>query len=198
MDEQQPILSRWLLPLALIVLVVVGITWVNEPGFFALLGVPVMLAQAFAGMPTAVATAGLGTLALLALPPAFAVHLPERTLLLGIAVQWTTVGLMMAVYRPMVEITTWALEHFEQAQALLEESRDRKAELQEARDNLIHANRELLLLNERLQILRQEADAARQRRIDMGDVMDCPSLGLLMRNAPWLNASIRLLHLDVV
>ncbi len=163
-DEQQPILSRWLLPLILIVLVVVGITWVNEPGFFALLSVPVMLAQAFAGMPTAVATAGMGTLALLVLPPALAVHLPERTLLLGIAVQWTTVGLMMAVYRPMVEITTWALEHFEQAQALLEESRDRKAELQEARDNLIHANRELLLLNERLHILRQEADAARNAK----------------------------------
>jgi len=40
-----------------------------------------------------------------------------------------TFGLVLTMYRPIYDITT-VVEHFQQAQTLLEETRDQKAELE--------------------------------------------------------------------
>jgi signal transduction histidine kinase/CheY-like chemotaxis protein len=73
-------------------------------------------------------------------------------------------GLMVAVYQPTRQITRWSWEHFQQAQSLLEEARDRKAELEHALAELMHANRQLDLLNEKLAGMRLIAEEAQKAK----------------------------------
>ncbi len=163
-NDWRPSAGRWLLPLSAIMLVTLGIGWLQEPGFWALLTVPIVLARALNSLRAAALTASLGSALILVWPRLTISPLGDAAPVFALVAMWTTVGLMYAIYRPMHRITSWALEHYEQARHLLEESRDRKAELQAARDDLVHINRELTLLNERLQLLRQEADTARKAK----------------------------------
>lgn len=70
--------------------------------------------------------------------------------------------LLAAIVRPIYTLTYWAQQRYDQARTLLEEARDRQAELKGVVDALAHANRELSLAHDRLAVLRLVAEDARK------------------------------------
>ncbi len=65
---------------------------------------------------------------------------------------------------PLRGTTQWAWTNFVQAQLALEKARDRNAQLDQVLEELLHANRQLDLLNERLTGLRTRAEAAERAK----------------------------------
>lgn len=83
---------------------------------------------------------------------------------LAAALNAGVVVLLMAILRPIYTLTYWAQQRYDQARELLEEARDRQAELKTVVDALAHANRELSLAHDRLAVLRLAADEARRTK----------------------------------
>ncbi|MEW5956663.1 MAG: ATP-binding protein, partial [Chloroflexota bacterium] len=73
-------------------------------------------------------------------------------------------GLMIAVYFPMLQTTRWFAEDYQYAHQALEEARDRKGELEQALKDLAQANRELILLTEKLAAARRSAEQAHEAK----------------------------------
>jgi signal transduction histidine kinase/CheY-like chemotaxis protein len=163
LEESRPRLSRAITLVSVVTVVGLGFAWLNEPGFLILMPVPVVLAAVLLGLP-AVTIAALGESALLILAVYVVPNADPTSMILALIAVWVTAGLMVAVYTPMYNITRWSWEHFQQAQNLLEETRGQKAELEQIRDDLALANRELVLLTERLAAMRLIAEEAQKAK----------------------------------
>ena len=163
-DRWRPWGGRWFTVLGLVAIVQLGHNWLGVPGFLTLMVIPTALAAALVSVPGAAATAVGETvlLVLLAKSGAGGAHLgPIITTLIAI---WGTLGVMAAVYRPVHQLSSWSWEHFQRTQGLLEEARDRKAELEQVLDDLAHANQQLALANERLGAMRLIAEEAQRTK----------------------------------
>lgn len=86
------------------------------------------------------------------------------TLILRLVAVWLTAVGVWTVYRPLRQVIAWSWEHYDQAQRLLSEERNRNAELEQAMEGLMHANRQLDLLNERLAGMRLLAEEAQRAK----------------------------------
>ncbi|MBN1995128.1 MAG: hybrid sensor histidine kinase/response regulator [Anaerolineae bacterium] len=164
LDEWRPQVGGWGAVMALVVVSNVGLFWLGVPGFLTLLTIPVVVAAVLLGLLAATITAVGQTVVLLLLYSAapFPVNLPTTvTILIGV---WFTLGLVIYVYHSMYQIVQWSWEHYQQAQDSLEEARDRKVELEQALEALALANRELVLLNERVANLRLLAEEAQKAK----------------------------------
>lgn len=136
--------------------------WLGVPGFLSLLAIPTVLAAAMMGLPTATALAVGQSLLLVPGFLARSITTAEATIaLLGI---WVMLGMMCAVHRPVRQLSRWCWEHFERARDLLEEARNRQADLKDALDALAHANRQLALANDKLAAMRLVAEEARKAK----------------------------------
>jgi signal transduction histidine kinase/CheY-like chemotaxis protein len=69
-----------------------------------------------------------------------------------------------AAARAMLTVTQWSLFSFEQARRNMEEARDQRVELKQIQEDLIQANRELTRLSDRLKVMHQVAEEARQAK----------------------------------
>lgn len=156
LDHWRPQVGRWFAVIAGVILVFLGMGWLETSAFLALVAMPVALAAILIGLTGAVAVAIGESLLLLFLPQFIVAEIGLGSTLIVLAAVW----LMIAVYYPLHEITQWSWVHFKQAQDLLEEARDRKVELQQALDDLGHAYRELALLKERVAAMRLVAEEA--------------------------------------
>jgi signal transduction histidine kinase/CheY-like chemotaxis protein len=163
LEEARPRLSRAIIVVAVVAVVSLGYAWLNVPGFLVLVPVPVVLAAVLLGLP-AVTVAALGESTLLLLAAFVIPAADPASIILALIAVWVTTGLMSAIYIPMYDITRWSWEHFQQAQSLLEETRGQKAELEQIRDDLALANRELVLLTERLAAMRLIAEEAQKAK----------------------------------
>jgi signal transduction histidine kinase/CheY-like chemotaxis protein len=163
LEGSRPRLSRAITLVAVLAVVGLGFSWLNVPGFLVLMPIPIVLAAILLGLP-AVTVVALGESALLllsgyAIPPT-----DPTSIILALVAVWLTSWLMSAVYAPMYDVTRWSWEHFQRAQSLLEETRDQKAQLERTRDDLALANRELMLLTERLAAMRLIAEEAHKAK----------------------------------
>jgi signal transduction histidine kinase/CheY-like chemotaxis protein len=156
-------LGRWFAVAVMVLGVLLVRRGLDTPGLLVLLFVPTALAAALIGLVAAAAAAAGETLLLL-LAPAFYGGMGNGEPFVALAAIWVTVGLMVAVYAPVYQLGNWLWQYFERAQSALEEARDRKADLAQALDDLAHANRQLLLTNERLAGLRLIAEEAQKTK----------------------------------
>ncbi|HEY64303.1 MAG TPA: HAMP domain-containing histidine kinase [Caldilineae bacterium] len=84
---------------------------------------------------------------------------------LGIAIAGAICGLMgWAATRTLYTITQWALLGFEQARRQMEEARNQRLELEQVKEDLLHANCELARLSDRLKAMYQIAEEARRAK----------------------------------
>lgn len=164
LDSWKPQIGRWFVVIALLGIVNLGLAWLDIPGFLSLFAIPTVLAAALISLSAATVVTLLQSTLLLALSPQIAVGANPVTVVLALASIWTILGLMFAVYRPMSHITRWSWRNFQQAQTLLEEARDRKAELEQILDDLANANRQLALLNEKQAAMRVIAEEAQKTK----------------------------------
>ena len=164
LEDWRPLLGRW----ATIAALAIVIPWVGQwfalAGFLALLSIPIALAAALISPPAAALTAVAQTILILLLPQ-YAQQSVGETMASLIAI-WVMLGLMYAIYQPVLKLSLWSWEHFSRARDLLDEARDRQVELKQALDDLAHANRQLALINERLAATRLIAEEAQKTKAE--------------------------------
>ncbi len=160
----RPMLSRWLTVLALAVAVHLGGFWLHVPGSLAWAVIPTVLAVPLLGFPAAVVTAVGESAVILGLAryPAAGFGVSDAAAAL-VAVWGVFVGIC-ALHHQIHQQSSWLAEYFEHAQQSLREAQDRRAELGQALDDLVHANRQLTLVNQRVAALRLIAEEAQKAK----------------------------------
>ena len=66
----------------------------------------------------------------------------------------------------LLSVAEWSLSSFDEASKALDEVREQRLELEQSREDLIKANRELARLSDRLKVLERIADEARQAKTE--------------------------------
>jgi signal transduction histidine kinase/CheY-like chemotaxis protein len=158
--SQKPQLGRWSSVLGLLAVTYAGNAWLPVPGLATLLCVPVASAAALIGLSGALAIAVTAT-ALLLLTPAGVAGNSSGTTIAALSGIWAILGIMFAIDNPVRQLAGWARSYYARADGLLQEARDRRAELEQAMEDLAHANLQLTRLNALTQGLRQAAEDAR-------------------------------------
>ncbi len=97
-------------------------------------------------------------------PRALLPQLPEPYVQAAIVGGALTGLLGWAATRTLLEVSRQALVHSQQAVEGLTKARERKLELEEVREDLVHANRELASLSDRLEAMYRVAEEARQAK----------------------------------
>jgi len=164
LNSWQPRIGRWSAILALVVIIQLASSWLGVTGCLALMAIPTLLAAMTIGLPAAAIVTVGETLLLLMLPRYIPSSAGQAEIGAALAAIWISLGLIYEAYRPIQRLAQWSWEHFQNAQRLLEQARDRQAELKEALDALAHANRELALTNEKLAVMRLVAEEARKMK----------------------------------
>lgn len=160
----RPELGRWFTIILTLAIISLGLHWLEIPEILLLMIIPTALAVILISLPAAALTAVAATMLVLLLPRYLALEIhPASTVIILMGI-WGIFGVMLAVYHSIYQNIAPLWEHFQHAQYALEEARDRKAELEQALDNLAHANREQALLNERLAAMRLVAEEAQKTK----------------------------------
>jgi signal transduction histidine kinase/CheY-like chemotaxis protein len=164
LDRWKTQVGRWFVIATLIIVIEVAANWQGVPGALALMAIPTGLAAALINVPAAIATALGETILLFLLPKIIAAGADGAEIGIALVAIWGAAGIMYAVYRPVYHVAGWAWGYYERALRLLEEARGRKAEMEQAIDDLAHANRQLALANERMATLRAIAEEAQKAK----------------------------------
>jgi signal transduction histidine kinase/CheY-like chemotaxis protein len=120
-----------------------------------------ILAVVTIGWPAGLIAAGLGLglttwanlTGLMGIPPAYFWIISLGGLLTGYIGWVSTVAFF--------NLTQWSIYSYQQARKNMEEARDQRLEIKQIQDDLLHANRELSRLSERLKAMNQVAEEAR-------------------------------------
>src|SRR5690606_12721278 len=155
-----PATTTWAGALIPALLIPFSVVWLDLPGLVALLPIPVVLAMGLLGFRRVWVSAALESLAL-TLMAAIAPWLNGSMLVAGLAAIWGTWGLLLGLYQLITHLTEWSWSNYRQVLLLLEEARDRSAELEQVLRELVHVNRQMDLLNERLAATRLAAEEAK-------------------------------------
>ena len=164
LDSWKPWIARWFAAVGLAATICVANSWLRVPGFVTLLVVPSALAAALISLPAATGFAVGESLLLAALLRYGPAALDFASVAVALTATWAVLGIMHAVYRTMHQLGSWLEEYFGRAQALLDETRDRRAELRQTLEHLANANRQLALANERTAALRMIAEEAQREK----------------------------------
>lgn len=163
LEHWKELLGRWSAVLLPLLLLFAGVYWLQLPLALLFLPVTVILAVALLHLRAATlvaAAASLWLLMPLAIPPAQNT-MPPLVVLLSI---WLTWGVVAVITTPLQRAVQRAWHTVAQVQQQLAEARSRDADLAQALDDLLHANRQLDLLNERLAAMRLLAEQAQRAK----------------------------------
>lgn len=133
--------------------------WLLASDLSMLDGIPVIAGMALMGPLGAILVGVAESAAIVSAAP-----VALSTLVLRLSAVWLTVVGLWAIYRPLRQVIAWSWDHYDQAQRLLSEARNRNAELEQAMEDLVHVNRQLDLLNERLAGMRLLAEEAQRAK----------------------------------
>jgi len=151
--------GRWFAVLSAAAAVLLAHFWLGVPGALAMAAAPAAAAIGVLGLGAAAAIAVGQSALLLSLSSAAAID--AQAVALPLIALWTTFGALAAVHLSTRQATQWSWEYFVRARDLVEQARDRQAELASALDQLAHANQQLTRLNLLADGLRRAADDAR-------------------------------------
>lgn len=154
----------WLLVGGLSSITILLVHWYPSSGTGALLALPVIVAVAFLGEWQGL---GVGLVVSMALrwqlQRVFAGPIRSDALV-ALGSVWGSALLTWSALRPLRSLSEWSWRHYDRAQALLEEARERQAELHEVKEDLERANRNLARLNQVVTASQKEAELARQAK----------------------------------
>ena len=162
LSRWRQVLGRWVTVLSPLLVIAPAHLWMGDTGLLVLAAIPVGLAIALI-TPSAATGIALGETGLLILAYRFGT-VDAETLIVALGALWSMLGLCYAVYRPMHQYAHYAWTYYRQAQDLVEESRDRRAELRQALDDLTHANRQIALANDKTASMRIIAEEAQKTK----------------------------------
>jgi signal transduction histidine kinase len=158
----RPQVGRWFTLLGLSLLVHTYGLWLEIPGALGWAIIPTAYAACLVSVSAAALMALVESVWVLLL----AQFLGVEGALAAVVAVWALFFAIAALSYQTREQTKWYAGYFEQAQRLLADVLDHRAELVQALDDLSHANRQLALMNRRviaLQSIAEEAQAAKTR-----------------------------------
>jgi signal transduction histidine kinase/CheY-like chemotaxis protein len=160
--DWKPLLGRWFTVLALSATVHLAGLGLDSPGSLTWAVLPVALAVPLVGL-SAASVAAVGESAIV-------LYLAQRaggglsSAIVAVVVVWGVFVALCAMQYRIRQRCVWLNEYSEHAQQFLEEARDHRADLEQALDDLAHANRQLTLMNERVTVLRLIAEEAQRAK----------------------------------
>lgn len=140
------------------------LAWFQVPGTLTLLSIPVWLAMAMAGWQAAMGIGLANSLLIFILSGQKILPMETSEIWLSLFSIWFALGVVAAVHFPIRQTARWTWEYYETARTHLAEARDRQSQLAQALDDLVHANRQLALLNERIGNYRHADEEARRSK----------------------------------
>ncbi|MCJ7739076.1 MAG: ATP-binding protein, partial [Anaerolineae bacterium] len=162
--RKKPLLGRWFTVLAGLAMIHLLSVWLAIPAALVLVSVPVAFGVQLLGPRAALVAAAGESLLLVVTASASNVPPDLPTATLAIVGVWCALATVYAYYRPIRRLGGWLDEYLDRAHAFVEETRDRKMDLEHALENLTHANRQLGLANERAAALRRVAEDAQRAK----------------------------------
>jgi signal transduction histidine kinase/CheY-like chemotaxis protein len=163
-STRSALLARWLAIAGFAALFLSAAYWLDQQELLALAGVPVALAAALVGLGAAGVVAVGETAFLVVLGPHLVVGFPSLMTSMALAGIWATAAITLMIYLPVYQRAGWLHTYFQYAENLVEDARDRKAELEAAVASVANANRQLALANERISALRLIAEDAQRTK----------------------------------
>ena len=160
----QPDLGRWIAVTLVMLLIPIGGTLLGAMGFLVLIPIPVTLAVALLGTGAGGIVAAVESVMVTLLTMFGASPLGAGTAVTATVSLWITFGILAAIYLPMMRIEDWSQRHVLRVEKLLDEARDRNADLDQVLSDLVHVNRQLDLANERLAAAQTIAEEARRSK----------------------------------
>lgn len=162
----KPLAGRWFTVVASSAAVhLVGI-WLGIPGSLFWAAIPVALAIPLLGLSAAV-VAAVGESAIVLYLARYLVGGTEgytSSVVAALVTIWGVFAALCAMHYRVRQRCVWLDAYFEHAQQFLEEARDHRADLEQALGDLAHANRQLTLMNERVNTLRLIAEEAQKAK----------------------------------
>ncbi len=162
----RPSLARWTAMLFAVVLVPVGAAMWPVPGLLVLIPMPIIPAMAMLGVRGGVAATVLETGVITLLTTSATPLYEFTTLSISVLSLWCLLGILIAAHQPVIRMEEWSRMYIDRAQKLLDQARDRNAELDQVLKDLVHVNRQLDLANERLAVARSVAEEAQKSKAD--------------------------------
>jgi signal transduction histidine kinase/CheY-like chemotaxis protein len=169
----RPHAGRWFSILIVVALTWLASTWFRVPGALTLLALPPALAATIATPRVGILVALVESVGMVPLaiadPQALSASilvapLPWGEVAVAMAVIWALQGFIHAIYQPTHRVARWSQAYYQRARGLVQEARDRRADLEQALDDVAHTNRQLALANERLAALRMIAEEAQKTK----------------------------------
>jgi signal transduction histidine kinase/CheY-like chemotaxis protein len=157
------LIGRWFAILAAILTLHGAILWLNAPFLLGILFVPVAFAVVLVGLRGALLVAVVQTLLLWG-QSANSATVDPNSFAISLTSLWASIVALFLIYRPALGFAYSARAELLVVQQRLHDARERNAELDGVLDELMRANRQLDLLNERLAALRSHAEAAQQAK----------------------------------
>lgn len=164
LGKWRTLLGRWmalLLPAFAIVELSLSL---SEPVILCLASLVVSLATTLSGPVEGIGLA-ISFTALVALAP-HSFGFARIQQFAFVLLTWTSFAVVYCISRRQKTVRKWLQEYFTTHRTLLAEARDRKAELEQNRNDWIHASRQLALANERLAGLKASAEQAHRDKAD--------------------------------
>ena len=160
--QRYPEAVRWLLCFLLVAVVTGGLSVLQGMAFLSLLPIPIVVAILLVGFPSALVVTLTQSICLILAYQ----HWPMGigNLLIVQVSLWLTFFLLVVLYSSARRIADWSLYSTQRQQRLLEDARERMLDQEQILDELMHANRQLDLMNERLASARLMAEEAQKAK----------------------------------
>ena len=159
----RPQVGRWFAVLAPAAIIFALQSWLPIPGSLALLAIATGLAAALIGTRAAVGVAAATVLMLLVLRALTGAYDGWQTGIAFIAIMATLI-LTTSVQRAVASVAAWSHNYYLQAVRIMQENRAAQGALQQALEELAHANRQMTLLYERQTVLQRMAEEAERTK----------------------------------
>ncbi|MBN1977521.1 MAG: response regulator [Anaerolineae bacterium] len=164
LESRNTRLGRWFIVATLTLLVLLVHYWLRLPNALAWLAVPTALAAVLLNLASATGTVLGEAILLILLSPGGPGGIDWASIGVAMGSNLAILGVMFAAYQPVHNEIAHSEAYFDRAQVLLEQARDRKAELEQALADLASANRQLALASERMAVLRTIAEEAQKAK----------------------------------
>jgi len=157
-------IARWFTVLAVSAAICFAEVLLGAPELLVLLCLTILLAASMLGVSWAAVIAITETLLLVTLAHLGSLRAGQPTIWVASFGIWMTWGILLIVYWPINGVIDWWQTYYQRAQALLEQARDRQADLSQTLEDLANANCQLSRLNLLTQRLHAEAEEARRAK----------------------------------
>ena len=167
LNGSHPVAARWFTASLPTALALVAAYYLHAPEVLPLTAISVPLAVALLGLPAGaiMAIGASAVLPLLSRIPLTVVT--PAALVASLLGCWALLAVLWLIHSSVLQLASWSWDQFQRAQALLEEARNRQAELRQALSQLAHVNRQLAVTNDKLAAARLLAEEAQKSKSNL-------------------------------